>query len=302
MKKVLSFIGLILALNSYSQYYYDYDINFEDSSQLFRVIIDTLKYPENTCKIGKPQKTIFNSAYSPPNAIVTDLINPYPANDTSVFLIKHVAQQGFVYPHTAILSGYYKIDSDTLNDYGLIEFSPDNGETWIDLINDTIYNQYIMWNTQKPVLTGRTHEWTYFYVNIAGLGYVFTINDYDTLLYRFSFISDQQSEEMEGLIYDNLHFEDWWEGISEKSNNQFESICYPVPASTFFNIEFENNHYKDFDLVIINKLGQTVFSKHNITENRICIKINDFTNGIYFYKLINNDTKQYSINKFVIKQ
>lgn len=302
MKKVLSLIALALALNCSSQDYWAYNINFEDSSQLFRVIIDTINYPENIWKIGEPKKTVFNSAYSIPNAIATDLNNPYPAGDTSVFIIRHIANDGFMYPHMVILSGYYKIDSDTLNDYGLIEFSPDNGDTWVDLINDTIYNQYFEWYTQKPVLTGRTHEWTHFFVNIAQLGYVFNINYGDTLLYRFSFISDQQPEVMEGLIYDNLHFEDWFEGINENSPVRFESICYPVPSSAFLTIEFENLHYQDFDLVIINKLGQTVFSKHNLTENKICIDINSFTNGIYFYKLLNNDTKLYSINKFLIER
>jgi hypothetical protein len=36
---------------------------------------------------------------------------------------------GFLNTHTAILSGYYISNCDALNDYGLIEFSPDHGET-----------------------------------------------------------------------------------------------------------------------------------------------------------------------------
>jgi hypothetical protein len=302
MKKVLSFLALVLALNTYAQDYWYYNINFDDPGQLFRVIIDTVNYPNNVWQIGEPQKTHFNAAYSLPNATVTDLNKPYPANDTSVFMIKHISQGGFFYYHTSILSGYYKVDADTLNDYGLIEFSPDNGETWIDLVNDTIYNQYYYWYTPKPVLTGRTYEWTHFYVNIAELGLVFDIDFYDTLLYRFSFISDQQLEHREGLIFDDLHFEDWWEGISENEVQHFKSTAYPVPSSTFLNIEFENQHHQAFDLLIYNAVGQTVFSKFNFSENSCSIDLNDFDNGIYYYKLFNNETGRFSTGKLVVKK
>lgn len=302
MKKLLSFFALVLALNTYSQEYWSYYINFEDPGQLFRVMIDTVNDPNNVWQIGAPQKTNFNEAYSLPNAIVTDLNKPYPANDTSVFMIKHIAQGGFVAWHTAILSGYYKIDADTLNDYGLIEFSPDNGETWIDLVNDTIYNQYYYWYTPKPVLTGRTYEWTHFYVNIAFLGMVFNIDWNDTLLYRFTFISDQQLEQMEGLIFDDLYFEDWYEGIGENTGQQFKSIAYPVPSSSFVNIEFENPHNQAFDVLIYNTIGQTVFSKHNFIENRFRIELTDFEHGLYYYKLINRETNRFSTGKVLVKK
>ena len=59
------------------------------------------------------------------------------------------ADGGFAFVHTAILSGEYYVNSDSLTDFGLIEFSPDNGTTWIDLINDTTYANDLWWNSPK---------------------------------------------------------------------------------------------------------------------------------------------------------
>lgn len=69
---------------------------------------------------------------------------------------------GFTWPHTVILSGQYFVNSDTLTDFGIIEMSPDNGNTWIDLINDTINAYAIQWNVTKPTLTGNSNGWLNF--------------------------------------------------------------------------------------------------------------------------------------------
>ena len=129
-----------------------YTITFEDPSMFFHINIDTINHPNNSWHIGPPTKTVFTSANSLPNVIVTDLDNSYPPSDTSVFIIKNVADGGgFEWPHTAILAGYYYVNSDTLTDFGSIEFSPDNGITWIDMINDTVLidstsSMYWYWN------------------------------------------------------------------------------------------------------------------------------------------------------------
>ena len=55
-----------------------------------------------------------------------------------------------------MLTGNYLVKSDSLKDYGKIEFSPDNGSTWIDIINDTAYSSSISWYSAKPILTGNS--------------------------------------------------------------------------------------------------------------------------------------------------
>ncbi len=95
MKRLIFILSLLLIfISSYSQDYVSYGINFDDPSELFRLEIDSLN-GNNIWQIGKPRKTIFNSAFSPLNAIVTDTSDFYPINNYSSFTLVHrAASQG----------------------------------------------------------------------------------------------------------------------------------------------------------------------------------------------------------------
>jgi len=82
-------ISLAVASNILAQQSYE-NINFDNTNNIKSVFIDSVNFRHNVWQIGKPQKSIFKSAYSIPNAIVTDTINPYPINDTSSFIITHI--------------------------------------------------------------------------------------------------------------------------------------------------------------------------------------------------------------------
>jgi hypothetical protein len=301
MKRLIIIIILFSSIDCFSQEYGDYNITFDDSSLFFRITIDTLSYHNNIWQIGPPQKTFFNSAYSLPNVIVTDTVNPFPSNDTSVFIITHLAVDGFIWPHTVIVSGYYKSDCDSLNDFGLIEFSPDKGETWINIVNDSVYNQYYQWYTEKPALTGKVLEWTYFYVNIAELGYFFNIEYGDTLYYKFTFISDGISNQGDGLMYDNLHFEDWWEITEEHPTNNIFSTTYPNPATNDLTIDYENSSHQPFKLSLYNIDGKLIFTTI-IIEDRYLLNTNELISGIYLYQLNKLDSKELTWGKIIIEK
>jgi type IX secretion system substrate protein len=279
-----------------------FDINFEDTTCLGNISIDTFSNPNNIWQIGQPRKTMFDSAWSFPNALATDTIKPYPINDTSIFIFTNIADVGFTAPHAVELSCYYYVNSDTLNDYGLIEFSPDNGNTWIDLIHDTLYSSYIDWNTDKPVLTGNSDGWKYFHVSLGYLGPVFNINRRDTVLYRFSFISDSIPDSLDGLMYDDIHYADYFLGIEENSYKKVLSKAYPNPTDIELTIEFENPKYIPFQLFIYDNHGRQVFEMDELTDSKIVIDIKGFQSGIYFYKLINNINRQRAWGKFIVSR
>lgn len=288
----------------FSQYLCDqYAINFEDTSSCTKqLVIDTIANPNNIWQIGKPQKTIFDSAFSLPNVIVTDTVNSYPVNDTSLFIIKNQeTNYGFVAPHTVILSGHYRVNSDSLNDYGMIEFSPDNGVTWIDLLNDTVYNSYYYWKLPKPVLTGNSSGWQDFYVNLARLGPLFNIQIGDTVQYRFTFISDSIADTFDGLTYDNLIFEDWVEGIDELGFDLINSIAFPNPVRKSLTIELSNPNSVLFNLTIYDNLGKQIFTLDNTTERKIQVDTDNFNSGFYHYKLISIKGKKRSWGKFIVE-
>ena len=165
---------------------FEWIINFEDSTMFDRIVVDTLENPSNIWQIGQPSKENFNSAYSGPNAMITDTLNSYPINDTSSFIIKHYRAGSWgVSNYELTLQFWFKFDSDSINDYGTVEASFDNGLTWINLlIEDSIH--YLNWIEQKPVLTGKSNEWQHFALDLVHLSYEYVYND-TTLFYRFTF-------------------------------------------------------------------------------------------------------------------
>lgn len=305
MKNIAAFVCVFLSLSLYSQdpwdiFGYEFNLNFDDTSQFHRIDIDTISNPNNSWQIGSPQKNVFTSAYSLPNVIVTDTINPYPVNDTSSFSVRFLAGQGFTFPHTATVSGFYKVDSDSLSDFGKIEFSPDNGETWIDLLTDTVYENMggYFFTTDRPVLTGVSADWEYFYVNIGQLGPILNIQEGDTVVYKFTFISDSTQTNRDGLMYDNLVFEDWVEGLDKIGYGRIKSDCFPNPVSELLSIAFDNNQSALFEVLIYDVRGRLLYTS-TTTEDKIDLSVHSFNNGLYFYKLVNERAKEYTSGKFL---
>ncbi len=309
MKQVLLTLGLsILIIPATFGQLYDswYDLAFDTEMSLQHLTIDTISNPNNIWQIGPPQKTIFTSAFSTPNALVTDTINTYPTNDTSAFIITNVAMgQGFEWPHTVILAGEYFVNSDTLTDYGMIEFSPDNGTTWIDLLNDTItgtvegYQYQWYWGSyQKPTLSGNSNQWKSFWVDLAKAGYIYNVHDGDTVLYRFTFISDSIQTNKDGLMFDNLHFENWVEGIEEIGFALMKSQCFPNPTKNALTISFDNYQNSSFDLYIYNAIGMEI-TKTTTNSNKVNLSVSKYKQGAYFYKLVDKTHKKFTIGRFI---
>lgn len=216
-RHVFFFALILYEVSSFGQWDLEgnYDLTFDNENYLNHRTIDSISNPNNIWIIGSPNKNSFVNAYSSPNVIVTDTSKSYPINDTSKFIIRNTAMgYGFEWPHTVWLSGMYYVDTDTLSDFGGIEFSPNNGLTWLDILNDTlIINSNYSWpwarNGDRPVLSGNSNGWKSFWVHLAELGHSYNVEFGDTVLYRFSFLSDSFNSNKDGLMFDDLHFEDF---------------------------------------------------------------------------------------------
>ena len=265
-----------------------YNFTFEDTTHNYFMYRDTIANPNCIWQIGAPQKTVFNSAIanSLPNAIVTDTVNTYPINDTSSFIIKHEVGQGYLYINDFYpivkLMGYYFVDSDTLNDFGKIEFSPDNGLSWILISDDTLTLQnsgaswpYIEYN---PVFTGNSNGWRYFSLTLSGYDYSsFSIGD--TVQYKFTFISDATNENKDGLMFDNITVRDDIGG-SINNLNQGEQFCYPNPFQNQLTFKVKNE-YTGITIYDIN--GKIVYTSQFQNQSQIEIQTSAFKKGVYFY-------------------
>ena len=289
-------IVLLLSIHTYAQndcwddiYNGFYDINFDDGTCMEGLFIDTLSNPNNIWQIGGPQKNTFTSAYSAPNVIVTDTVNTYPINDTSSFIIKDLAGYGFP-SYFAIFGGFYHVNSDSLNDFGRIELSPDNGNTWYDILNNAALTNYWEDNGSLyaiPILTGNSNGWKYFQFNTErannelGLG----INPGDTIKYRFTFISDSIADSLDGLMFDSFEIVDFGASVNEYNINKISSIAYPNPAMDKVTIEFNNPNQSPYELKVVNNLGEEVLKRFGIHENEVLLDLSKVEAGFYTYYL-----------------
>jgi len=252
--------------------------NYNDTALSFFV-----KDTNRLWQIGSSDKIILNYSGI---TIMTDTIDYYPPNTNSSFQLKIPAgNMGFSY-----LSCVYKTDTDTLTDYGLIQLSIDNGNTWLNI--DSLLG------LTPPVLTGRTMAGISYYFQYSIIS-GFSPNICDTIRYKFSFISDSIDTNKEGIQYNSIQIVNWADFIYEKSLNNTIFIS-PNPTTNEITLEFEQSNSENTQLEIKNILGQTVYSetfKNNLGKQTKNIDVSLFQNGVYFIQL-KNQNKIYSA-KFI---
>lgn len=297
MKTICSIIILsFVSLFSYGQFGV-YSIDFDDIWSInYHITIDTLTNPNNTWQRGAPNKTLFNAAYSAPNVIVTDTLNAVPANDTSTFYLIH-ERDNSEFNHAFGISFWFQMDGDS-TDFGTIEISPDTGNTWVNMLTEDItYNFH--WQGSKPTLKGSTSEWQNFYVRMDD--WAMNLGDFpvamtaDTILFRFTYITDNNSDPRDGWIIDNFTMEDWFEGVPEIQNDNLISIS-PNPTSDQLKIHSTSTS-DNSSIQILNSTGQILYDNPNFKGETVDTR--QFTNGIYVLKY--SEAKNFSIKRFVVQ-
>ena len=283
-------------LKSFSQWGYGF-INFEDSLNLYRIEIDT-SITNNIWQIGAPNKPFFISSHSIPNAIVTDTLNPYPANNISIFYYRTSGDYN-TDSHGAVLEFWFKIDSDSLSNFGKVEISFDAGITWYNLLSD--YFGWFGWQVYDSlnnliqasynsddtiVFTGRSNGW-YKFSSDAWLPEIVL----DSIIYRFSFHSTTLSSERDGWMIDDIEFYTWWESVSDIKESE---LIYPNPVKNQFSI---NSTKCVVYFEIMNSHGHVVKKGKN-NKSPLIINASDLPTGLYLFT-VRFENNQVSYGKFI---
>ena len=297
-RNVLIFILVIQLFNGLSQstIFYSDTINFEKPCDY--LYIDSSS--TNLWQIGIPNKTLLDSAYSKPFAIITDTINNYTLNNQSNFILK-LEPESFRENGNTHINFWHKFDTDSINDYGVVEVSYDEGNDWKVLYSDTTYNINYYRNgsgSNDYLATGKSNGWVndhiafHFYLTSTGVP--------EEIWLRFSFYSDSIQNEKEGWMIDNIQItglEPW--GIKEKS--VFTSTPYPNPCGEYIFIDVPKTGNMNFSLIVYDLSGQIIESK-KIYNEQIKIITKQLNSGMLFYKITNNIDGSTSHGKFIVKE
>lgn len=216
----------------------------------------------NVWQVGKPNKAIFTSAYTPPNAIVTDTVGHYPANDGSIFILKLPGYYPFFGAPLSIdfISFYYQLDIDS-GDIARVEISEDSGHNWFNPL-DTLPSIYwwATWLADTPVFSQSTIGWKRFVLERQMF-----YSAPDSVLMRFTFISDDIDSVRDGWMIDHMEFVYSFEGVSLLQNPNLISV-YPNPSKGNIYIH-TTKQYADAKLTIYNTLGQEVYHTESPPQN-----------------------------------
>ncbi|MBC7390041.1 MAG: T9SS type A sorting domain-containing protein [Opitutaceae bacterium] len=287
---LLLFFGILVSGYSQNTHVFDFE-NINDSSFFdFR----TNSQDKNIWQIGKPKKNVFVSGQNSQHALVTDTSKSYPVKNVSSFKIHTYGPTSLVRSEVwctnYILNGYYWVDSDSLSDFGKIEFSIDSGKTYLNLLTDS----RALWKTSKPILTGRSKEWKMFAVDLRNF---IKVPPYNTRnpIYKFSFISDNIDTKKDGLMFDKLSFCDLQGGLLEYSNNESLTIL-PNPANE--TISVQSSKAGRFSLDVYSTEGNNVFRSGEFIRG-IDINISALNPGIYELILRNENGQIQSKKRFL---
>jgi len=254
-----------------------------------RAVIDTANHA-NVWQVGQPSKTIFNSAYSPTKAIVTDTLNAYPINTNSSFKV------GFdLYGIHPVIGFRYKLDAETGKDGGYVEASFDNGQSWILLTATTdsfliqapfrltttgFYSKTDTLDGGQAAFSGLSPAWKYATVDFA----CFAVKMPYNFWLRFTFVSDSAQTNQEGWMIDNIIIDNTGDcsGIAETTKAGISLSIEPNPfaLSSFVNIslDVDNATFTAYDAT-----GRKALKLEGIQGNYFSLERKSLPAGLYYY-------------------
>ncbi|MCH2044320.1 MAG: hypothetical protein MK212_09245 [Saprospiraceae bacterium] len=129
-------------------YLHEFKQNFDDATTYSSgsyLSLDSVN-TSGSWMIGEPQKIIFDSAYTQPNALITDTVNTYPINDSSsfsFFVDRHIPVKSNNSTDLDFISWQQKIDFEEGVDGGYIEFRTISDPVWRNIFDNPCVVSYI---------------------------------------------------------------------------------------------------------------------------------------------------------------
>ena len=278
--------------------------DFEDNND-FSIEIDST-IDSNIWQIGPPVKPIFSSAFSLPNAIVTDTINNYPINNTSTFEFEIDFSSFWTqFPYFMVLWNQ-KMDCEVGVDGGIIEVSYDSAQTWINIFEDHPFQPNQIGNINMSVLHNGEmgiskvdSEWEqvgfcWFGSNGKPIG---------KILYRFTFVSNNTESNQEGWMIDNfISYEtviDAVDDIFKNNNNALNVEIYPNPAQDEINLKIDDQISKNGWVQIMDLTGTLVLRHELNNTGNSSIDISNLQLGHYILVVKNSQGEMLCAEQFL---
>ncbi|MCB0480923.1 MAG: hypothetical protein KDC83_05790 [Flavobacteriales bacterium] len=277
-------------------------IEFNDPrADLNRLFIDTVSNPNNIWQIGKTNKrTIITGNI---RVLATDTSKDYPVNDTSHFIVTFIAGKKFISFGFLDFEYNYKVQADSLRDYGKLEFSINNGLTWINPytvpVSDSVRAEYLGLETYTGTDLEKVQKWqTTGFTLLNGFSNKILLGD--TILFRFSFVSDSISNLYDGWVIRDIYLEIDPHSVSEKQNPT--AACHTtvlIQKDMLKIMHDENNSHNVQEFRLIGRNGEIILKSLMEYESSIELKAPHLKSGIYFWTISDKNQKYHCSKKLI---
>lgn len=286
------FTALTSILYSQTPLYQYFDGADTISGQALFIEVDTNAW--DIWQVGPPQKNYFDAANTVPNVLITDTIDYLPDSTTSSFSFTLYSNTLYANAIMAI-EWNQKLDLDTNTEMGLIEYSKDAGNTWINVFTDpNVYNfyGYNSGNTGAHHISGEEgftgtdtqwkNVWLCFFTQTA-------FHPADSVIFKYTVKTDTAEHNSEGWMIDNFSVHPtWFHTIVENSKDElFEA--YPTNTDGIVHVAYskgaEQADIKQVELIDLAGRVVEVFNPHSLNFD---LDLSKHGNGQYRLKIITN--------------
>lgn len=306
MKPLLTlFICVLISFVSKSQ---NFILNFEDTAIINQVYYtDTILDPQHIWQIGVPNKPFFDSAYSPPNAVVTLLDSSLPANVKASFIIKTKLTYA-LWVYSIVFQ--QKFDLDSTHEGGYIQYSIDSGMNWNNLFtSNNFWINYLSpeWTSYgctggfptdtlrngNPYISGRSIGWcTTNGWDKADIYYGCFYIPSSAIWFKFTVFSDSGTSAHSGWMIDNIQYTAQQAincpyGINEINSSHIK--VYPDPVTDGFTLSLIDAGVHDYSLSIIDLMGRELLYRDE-QEPEVTLNRGDIAAGSYVIKVTDRQT------------
>lgn len=280
-------------------------VDFESTPQY--VTIDSLT---GCWQIGTPSKTIFDTAYSSNNALMTDTINPYPDDSISYAYFSFPTNNT---SSTYSISFQHRYDSENNFDGGYIEIFDCWSGTWKSITSAVaiacpyyVVNYFM--NAPSQLLTngeigftGNSNGWL---TQEITFGCTILIQEEENrggisnAQFRFVFVSNSNPTSQEGWMIDDIQWLDFEGQCSsvEEYQNSLQLKSYPSISDGKISFETETELFSQISIYDFS--GKMIDNFTFPLSNFKTLELSNLSNGMYFYSV--EDGK--AVGKFVIEK
>ena len=312
MKQLFTILVSVLCINTNAQN--NDTINFDVLYPYSNNGVMSIDSMGGNWQVGAPGKSIFNSAISGENVLITDTLDPYTINqDSYVYFSLNIDDSWSLGTGTgyAKMIFSFKTDLDSLNDYAELEIF-ENG-VWINLTDSWVFTSFHFefdQNYYLPVeynnhylFTGLNTSWQTTVINVSCWG-IFQPENLERggiwpwFNFRFHFHSDSIFDNREGFILDDLIWENFFGpcfGQVKEEVNSFQISVYPTLTDGQINFESENSIFQK--IIIYDHIGKQVENFNFTPTNTLTLQLDKLKVGMYFYSV--DEGK--SVGKFIVQ-